>query len=171
MDIDLRKPYAEYVEYLQLLTEKSQEELSEAAKKIRPMWELKIGEFFSICDGDFACVMDKEPLLWQVLWAEQFPKFVEEFTSVVARLTLEPTPEQKAAAAGCFPMEWQEGILIFARSYFGLHSFAAVEELTLGDYILAKKHDYNTALTERNMHKQQIKKLKKSVSSSDWFIL
>ena len=162
MDIDLRKPYEEYAEYLQFLTEKSRKELSAAAKNIRPMWELKLGEFFRICDGDFACVIDKEnPLLWQVLWAEQFPKFVEEFTSVVAHLTLEPTPEQKAAAAGCLPMEWQEGILIFARSYFGLPSFAAVEELTLGDYILAKKHEYNTALTERNMHKQQMQRLKK----------
>lgn len=162
MDIDLLKPYAKYAEYLQLLTEKSREELSAAAEKVHPMWDLKIGEFFRICDGDFACIMDKDnPLLWQVLWAERFPKFVEEFASVVARLTLEPTQEQKAAATGCLPMEWQEGILIFARSYFGLHSFAAAEELTLGDYILAKKHDYNTALTERNMHKQQMQRLKK----------
>lgn len=162
MDIDLRKPYAEYAEYLQLLTAKSREELSEAAETIRPMWDLKIGEFFRLCDGDFSGIMDKEnPLLWQVLWAERFPKFVEEFANVVQRLTLEPTQEQKAAASGCLPMEWQEGILIFARSYFGLHSFAAAEELTLGDYILAKKHDYNTALTDRNMHKQQMQKLKK----------
>ena len=162
MDIDLRKTYAEYADYLQLLTEKSREELSDAAENVRPMWDLKIGEFFRLCDGDFSCVVDKEnPLLWQVLWSERFPKFVEEFANVVQRLTLEPTPEQKAAAVGCLPMEWQEGILVFARSYFGLHSFAAVEELTLGDYILAKKHDYNTALTERNMHKQQMQRLKK----------
>lgn len=162
MDIDLRKPYEKYAEYLQLLTAKSREELSDAAEKVRPMWDLKIGEFFRLCDGDFAFMMDKKnPLLWQVLWAERFPQFVEEFANVVARLTLEPTPEQKAAAADCLPMEWQEGILIFSRSYFGLHSFAAVEELTIGDYILAKKHDYNTALAERNMHKQQMQKIKK----------
>lgn len=162
MDIDLRKPYAEYAEYLQLLTAKSREELSAAAEKLRPMWDLKIGEFFRLCDGDFACIMDKEnPLLWQVLWVERFPKFVEEFANVMQRLTLEPTQEQKAAAVGCLPMEWQEGILVFARSYFGLHNFAAVEELSLGDYILAKKHDYNIALTERNMHKQQMQRLKK----------
>lgn len=162
MDIDLQKPYAEYAEYLQLLTAKSREDLSAAAEKVHPMWELKIGVFFRLCDGDFSDVMDKEkPKLWQVLWAERFPKFIEEFLDVTKRLTLEPTPEQKAAAASCLPMEWQEGILIFARSYFGLHSFAAVEELTLGDYILAKKHDYNTALADRNMHKQQMQKMKK----------
>lgn len=161
MDIDLLKPYAEYAEYLQLLTAKSREELSAAAEKVRPMWDLKIGELFRLCDGDFSGIIDEKPLLWQILWVERFPKFFEEFVRVVARLTLEPTQEQKAAAAGCLPMEWQEGILIFARSYFGLHSFAAVEELTLGDYILAKKHDYNTALTERNMHKQQMQRLKK----------
>lgn len=162
MDIDLRKPYAEYAEYLPLLTAKSREELSAEAEKVHLMWDLKIGVFFRLCDGDFSDVMDKEnPKLWQVLWAERFPKFIEEFIDVTKRLTLEPTQEQKAAAAGCLPTEWQEGILIFARSYFGLHSFAAVEELTLGDYILAKKHDYNTALAERNMHKQQMQKMKK----------
>ena len=161
MDIDLRKPYAEYTEYLPLLTVKSREELSEAAEKVHPMWELKIGELFRLCDGDFSSIIDKEPLLWQILWVERFPKFFEEFVRVAQRLTLEPTQEQKAAAADCLPMEWQEGILIFARSYFGLHSFAAVEQLTLGDYILAKKHDYNTALAERNMHKKQMQKIKK----------
>lgn len=161
MDIDLRKPYAEYAEYLQLLTVKSREELSAAAEKVRPMWELKIGELFRLCEGDFSSIIEKTPLLWQILWVERFPKFFEEFVRVVQRLTLEPTPEQKAAATGSLPMEWQEGILIFARSYFGLHSFAAAEELTLGDYILAKKHDYNTALAERNMHKQQMQRMRK----------
>lgn len=162
MDIDLTKPYADYADILSCMTDKSREELSAAAEKVLPMWDLKIGEFFRICEGDFACVIDKDnPLLWQVLWAERFPKFVEEFANVVSRLTLEPTNEQKTAAVGCLSIEWQEGILIFARSYFGLRSFVAVEELTLGDYILAKKHDYNTALTERNIHKQQMQKLKK----------
>lgn len=162
MDIDLLKPYAEYAEYLPLLTEKSRDELSAASEKVRTMWDLEIGEFFRICDGDFSGVMDNEhPLLWQVLWAERFPKFVEEFTRVVARLTLEPTAEQKQAAQGCLSMGWQEGVLIFARSYFGLSSFSAAEKLKLCDFVLAKKDEYNTALALRNMQKIQLQKMKK----------
>ena len=162
MDIDLRKPFADYADIWSAVTENSRKELRAAADKICPMWEISLGDFFACCGGDFSLVLDKEnPLLWQVLWVEAFPDFVTTFADVCKRLTLEPTPEQKAAAAGCLPMEWQEGILIFARSYFGLPSFSAAENLKLCDFVLAKKDDYNTALAARNMQKIQLQKMKK----------
>lgn len=161
MKFDLNEKYSKYADVLRFVEKKSREDLQRGAEELRPMWELTLADFFACCDGDFSCVLENDPKLWQVLWVESFSNFVTNFTDVCKRLTIEPTQEQKQAAQGCLPVEWQEGILIFARSYFGLHSFKDAERLTLADFILAKKHDYNTQLAERNMQKIQLKKLKK----------
>ena len=162
MEINLFGPYKEYEAYIKLLTSDSYKKLSEEADNIRPKWDLKIGEFFRCCAGDFSLVIEKEqPKVWQVLWVEDFVSFVEQFTDVLKRLTLEPTKEQKQASNGCLPMEWQESILIFVRSYFGLQPFEAAESIRVSDFILAKKHDYNTTLSERNMNAISLQKLKR----------
>lgn len=162
MDFDLQKPFDEYADIWSAVTENSRKELRSAVDKICPMWEISLGDFFACCCGDFSFILDKKkPLLWQVIWVEAFPDFVTTFADVCKRLTLEPSTEQKQAAQGCLPMEWQEGILIFARSYFGLPSFSEAENLKLCDFVLAKKDDYNTALAARNMQKIQLQKMKK----------
>lgn len=161
MKFDLNEKWSKYTDVLRFVEKKSREDLQRGAEELRPMWELTLADFFACCDGDFSCVLENDPKLWQVLWVESFSNFVTNFTDVCKRLTIEPTQEQKQASQGCLPVEWQEGILIFARSYFGLHSFKDAERLTLADFILAKKHDYNTQLAERNMQKIQLKKLKK----------
>ena len=101
MEINLFGPYKEYEAYIKLLTSESYKKLSEEADNIRPKWDLKIGEFFRCCAGDFSIVMEEQPKVWQVLWVEDFVSFVEQFTDVLKRLTLEPTKEQKQASNGC----------------------------------------------------------------------
>jgi hypothetical protein len=59
------------------------------------------------------------------------------------------------------PVEWQEGMLVFVRAYFGLKSFGEAENVTIGDYLLAKKDEYNSTIFQRNMAKIQTQKIHK----------
>jgi hypothetical protein len=161
MILDLCNKYSEYVDFLPIIKAGDRVMLREKAKDFMPMWEITLKDFFACCGGDFSCVLSETPTLWQMLWVEAFPDFVSTFLEVYKRLTIEPTAEQKQAAQGCLPVEWQEGILIFSRSYFGLPNFAEAERLKLADYVLAKKHDYNTRLSERNMQQIQMQKIKR----------
>ena len=161
MTIDFSKPYSKYVDILPFVTDESRKVLMEQAAKIRDPYTLTLAEFFACCDGDFGCVVKdtKEPTTGEVLWLEMFQGFVADFGKILERLVIPQTPEQKQASANCLPVEWQEGMLVFVRSYFGLKSFAEAENVTIGDYILAKKDEYNTAIFQRNMAKIQTQKI------------
>ena len=161
MKIDFSKPYSKYVDVMPFVTDDSRKVLMQEAAKIRDPYTLTLAEFFACCDGDFGCVVKdtKEPTTGEVLWLEMFQSFVADFGKILERLVIQQTPEQKQASANCLPVEWQEGMLVFVRSYFGLKSFAEAEKVTIGDYLLAKKDEYNTAIFQRNMAKIQTQKI------------
>lgn len=163
MTIDFSKPYSKYVDILPFVTDESRKELMEQAAKIRDPYTLTLAEFFSCCEGDFGCVIgDIENLTTgEGLWLDCFSDFLSNFEKILKRLLIPQTPEQKQASANCLPVEWQEGMLVFVRSYFGLKSFIEAEKVTLGDYLLAKKDDYNTRLFQTNLAKIQTQKIRK----------
>ena len=80
-----------------------------------------------------------------------FCEWLKEFVAVVNGLTLKPTPKQKMQANGCKSLTFEESVYYFVRSYFGLPNFNAVRDLTVGDYIMAKKDDFNKAVVDRNI--------------------
>ena len=161
MKIDFSKPYSKYVDVLPFVTDDSRKVLMEQAAKIRDPYTLTLAEFFACCDGDFGCVMKdtKNMTTGEGLWLEYFCNFVTDFGKILERLVIQQTQEQKQASANCLPVEWQEGMLVFVRSYFGLKSFAEAENVTIGDYILAKKDEHNNAIFQRNMAKIQTQKI------------
>ena len=57
--------------------------------------------------------------------------------------------KELAASKNCYPTEFAESMLIFSRSYFGLHSFKEATHITLGDFILAKKDSYNSTVFQK----------------------
>lgn len=161
MKIDFSKPYSKYVDILPFVTDESRKVLMEQAAKIRDPYTLTLAEFFACCDSDFGCVVKdtKNITTGEGLWLEIFRDFVEDFGKILERLVIPQTPEQKQASSNCLPVEWQEGMLVFVRSYFGLKSFSEAENVTIGDYLLAKKDEYNTAIFQRNMAKIQTQKI------------
>lgn len=163
MIIDFSRPYSKYADILPFVTDESHKELMAQATKIRDPYTLTLSEFFACCEGDFGCVVKdtKNPTTGEVLWLEMFQSFVDDFSKILERLVIQQTPEQKQASANCLPVEWQEGMLVFVRSYFGLKSFGEAESVTIGDYLLAKKDDYNTNVFQRNMAKIQTQKIHK----------
>ena len=80
-----------------------------------------------------------------------FCEWLKEFVAVVNGLTLKPTAKQIAQSSGCKSLTFEESVYYFVRSYFGLPNFDAVRELTVGDYIMAKKDDFNKAVVDRNI--------------------
>ena len=163
MTIDFSKPYSKYVDILQFVTDESRKALMEQAAKIRDPYTLTLAEFFACADGDFECVIKDvdNPTTGEALWLEMFRDFIADFGKILERLVIPQTPEQKQASANCLPVEWQEGMLVFVRAYFGLKSFGEAENVTIGDYLLAKKDEYNTAIFQRNMAKIQTQKMHK----------
>lgn len=57
-----------------------------------------------------------------------------------------------------YPMTMAEGLLVFARRYFGCRSFSEAERLTLGEWLMAKKDDYNRIAAEQAAVKKYGKK-------------
>lgn len=163
MTIDFNKPYNKYVDILPFVTDDSRKVLMEQAAKIRDPYTLTLAEFFACCEGDFSCVLKDQNNITtgEGLWLEIFRDFVADFCKILERLVIPQTPEQKQASANCLPVEWQEGMLVFVRAYFGLKSFAEAENVTIGDYLLAKKDDYNANIFQRNMAKIQTQKIHK----------
>jgi hypothetical protein len=163
MTIDFNKPYNKYVDILPFVTDDSRKVLMEQAAKIRDPYTLTLAEFFACCEGDFSCVLKDQNNITtgEGLWLETFRDFVADFCKILERLVIPQTPEQKQASANCLSVEWQEGMLVFVRAYFGLKSFAEAENVTIGDYLLAKKDDYNANIFQRNMAKIQTQKIHK----------
>lgn len=158
MEINLNAKYERFADVLQFVTDESRKELLQQAAKIRDPYSLTLAEFFACCEGDFSIVNTEK--VGGVCWVENFAVFVEEFSKAIKRMTVQQTPEQKQASAACLPVEWQEGMLVFARRYFGLKSFSEAEKVTIADFLIAKKDDYNTTIYERALHKIQTNKLK-----------
>lgn len=163
MNIDFSKPYSKYVDVLPFVTDESRKALMAEAAKIRDPYTLTLAEFFGCCEGDFGCVMKdtENPTTGEALWLDVFRVFIADFGKILERLVIPQTPEQKQASANCLPVEWQEGMLVFVRAYFGLKSFGEAENVTIGDYLLAKKDEYNSTIFQRNMAKIQTQKIHK----------
>ena len=147
--------------YEGVLTTKSEDELKRSAEQVfKPVHTLTINEFFGVVNGDYSVLGDmSDPTVLQVYWLKRFAEYVETFADICKRTRVEPTAEQQQAAKGCVQIEPAEGMLIFVRSYFGLHSFREAGEITMNEYVMARKDTYNNALIRRNMEKIQMCKL------------
>lgn len=103
--------------------------------------------FYNNYDALFDCggetVFDRYRIAAFCVW-------VNEFIDAAEKLTLKPTAKQIAAANGCQKVTFEESVYFFMREYFGLQSFDAVRELSVSDYLLAKKDTYNKQVVERN---------------------
>lgn len=129
-------------------------------------WDKSIGDVITCLEGDFSCIgMDvnrpEEITAAQYGWVERFKDFKTELENVLTKLEVPGTPESKQAEKVCISYSFREAVLIFCRRYFELHNFADVLELQIGDYILAKKDVYNTAIFERKVAEIHERKMTK----------
>ena len=169
MEVTSKTLYSEFAPFEEFATQESLQALKQAAEqKYGNCYGLTIDEFWGLCNGDFSYVgitpetKQDELTVLQVYWAKRFTDFTQEIANACKRMTIKPTPEQEQAQNGCVTIEPMEAMLIFVRSYFGLPCFADAGKRTMGEYITARKDDYNQKRTQRNWEEIQCRKLKKN---------
>lgn len=145
----------DFAPFANVLTDESAKRIAEAAVTNKfgkdGFWSMRIADFFAIAGGDIASLLNADgESLFDEVRVKEFVKFVDDFTALAKSLTLHPSADDARTTQGCLDMTFEESVYMFARKYFGLPSFSAVDELALADYILAKKDDYNTCVMERN---------------------
>lgn len=164
MRITEKTKYSKLVPVEKFLKDKDIAALKQAAEKqYGAMYDLTFTDFHACSNGDFASVLGdfSEPTVLQVYWCKRFEEFVREFVEALSKLNIQQTPDEKKAAAGLLTMDWAEGMLIFVRNYFGLPSFKAAEQITMGEILIAKRAQYNSDLFQRNMSNMQMQKYNK----------
>lgn len=144
------------------LTTKGVQELKKAAEnEFGAMYDLTFAQFHACANGDFSGMIGemKDPTALQVYWAKRFADFVEEFANELKRLTTKQTADEKRASSGMLKVAWDEGLLIFIQSFFGLKSFREAEQITMGEILIAKRASYNQDIFRRNLNKIQMNKI------------
>ena len=162
MQVTSKTLYRDFEVYEQAITQDSMQDLKMAAeRKFRNCYSLTIDEFFGIVNGDYSLLGDdlSNPTVLQVYWLKRFKDFTEELAHICERLSIKD-PAHEHLHNGCVKIEPIESVLIFTREYFGLPSFMAAGERTIGEYITARKDKYNEARMQRNADEEARRKFK-----------
>ena len=161
MRIDEQTKYADFQPIEDAIADDEKQKIKAAAEQyFKPCYTLTIDEFFGLLNGDYSLLGSMaEPSVLQVYWLKRFAEFCEEFTNACARMNIKD-PEKEHLHTGCVSIEPQEAMLIFTREYFGLPSFFAAGERTIGEYLTARKDKFNEAVVRHNFEAEQKRKFK-----------
>ena len=162
MTITSETKYRDFVPYEKVLEEGEVQHIKKAAEQFfKPCHTLTLNEFWGCLVGNFELLGDmSDPSVLQVYWIKRFVDFAEEFTKTCERLNVKDV-ETEILQNGCVPLSAQESTLVFVQEFFGLHSFMQAGEITIGEYILARKARFNAYKVRKNNEARQLQKLKK----------
>lgn len=154
--------YEEFEPFEDKITDESKDEIKAAAvRQFKPYHTLTLNEFWGALSYDYSLLGDlSEPSVLQVYWLKGFYDFLKEFTTACEKLVAKD-PENEGLQEGCAQLSAQESMLIFVREYFGLHSFEAAGDITIGEYILARKDHFNEWRVRKNNEAKQLQKMKR----------
>lgn len=140
--------YADFAEFEKIARDEDLQAVEKAAvKEYGKFYALTIGEFNRMASQPMD--IENEPSVLRVYWLRYIERSIKAFATALENLTLPPTAEDMDVIDQLPKMSMAEAMLIFARSYFALHSFSEAERITLGEYLMAKKDEYRNALAER----------------------
>lgn len=149
------------------LTDECKKSIAEAAEREYGSFNgLTIGQWANCMSGNFACVIADEYErirgTWlQAYWVRMFIDEQKGFVERLANLSPKMDADEERAAADLLDSTIVESVLVFARSYFGLHSFKEAEQITLGEVLIAKKAVYNETVFRRRLTKIQMENAKR----------
>lgn len=160
LKVDRHTKWADFAEWVPLLADGQEERIERAAILDRyprdrfgneGFLKMPIGELLLILSGDTTPLLTEEAdTVFDRYRVAAFQRWVGKLIEDLARLTPPITPEAQAKTQGVLPSSFDESVYIFCRNYFSLPSFSAVEELSVGEYVMAKKDAYNAAIVDRN---------------------
>ena len=150
------------------LPEAKQKELKDAAVNHflgeKGFMFLKVITFCDMCEGDFSAFFKKETKAFEFLFALAFLDFVSVFIDRLKEFKVADhllSQEQKSINASLPELTFYESIFIFGQSFFRLRSFDEAQNLTIFDFLLAKKAAYITELANAMESYQMRKAVKK----------
>ena len=164
MKVTADTKWAEFESVDPYITEETRKDLHKAAQDaIRRYGELTIDEFFGLVGGDLSILgMIEEPTVLQMYWMRGFEQFCKELTDATEKLKVPSDPnKEQVYQRGCVELSTQEHMLIFVRAYFGLPSFYEAGKRTMGEYLTARKDEYNKGMMQYNFEQAQKEKFKK----------
>lgn len=168
MQIDLSAKLTEKVsQYIEVITADSKKALfSASAKLYGEWWGITLQTFFECSIGDFSSVFGnitykEQPTCGEYVWMLGFQSFLEEFKTTMEGLSLQQTPQEKEAEQALLPMTLEESMRVFCQRYFNLPSFKATDTLTMEEYLIARKADYNHAAFERKLGEIERREMKR----------
>lgn len=163
MVVTINTKYSEIAESEQFMTDATKQQLTDAACSVfGDPWQLSIGDFVQLAGGDLSRLGEMtDPTVMQIYWINAFKAFVADFEKALQGLSM-PKDAQEIAAEECLrKVSMAEGMVVFVRSYFGLHSFAEAEKVTMLDYLIAKRDAYNQAAYSKRLAQLRAAKYKK----------
>ena len=163
-------PEDKYINHIVLLNNMDDDSKArlqaDANEHLGDPWQLTLSEFFSLSEGDLSHIgLTKETSLnasiRQYIWMQEFSDVVQSVVATLKRLQVPQSDEAKQAAQFCLKTETNEAAIVFARRYFGLKTFAEAWNVTISDFIIAKKDEFNTLMFQHAMNEIQRAKFKK----------
>lgn len=157
--------YEEAAAFIELMSEDQKAILNQRAVELfGDPWGMKIGEILGMIEKQADSfpfnIHSADITLLQYLWMQQLDDFFNRLSKILERFKVAETQEQKQASQGSLKMSFREGVLVFLRSYFGLHTFDEALELPLADFLLAKKDEYNKTIFNINYARISARKSK-----------
>lgn len=126
-------------------------------------WEMTIDDFCDMAEGK--CEKFKvlafeqgELTAFGYVVIRDFKAQAEQLIAIGNRLTIRG--EGGADATDTEKLTLFEAMAFFVREFFGLHSFAEAARVSVGDWLLAKKHDYCKRMAEKRAADAMKKRLK-----------
>ena len=128
-------------------------------------WDLSIDTFCDLaagkCDALTAkATKDGELTVYGLALIKDFRRQAETFGKLVERLS-PPADAAERAASEAVKLSMFENMAFFARDFFGLRSFRAASNVSLNEWLMARKAKYAAVVVERAMIREHNKKLKK----------
>lgn len=153
MNINENTLYRDFVDDEKYLSEESIQEIIKYAKQLfGDYYELTIEDLIEYTNEDtdvYDELTDPEITVLRVYWFKGLSEFLKLYFKLLSNFSVKETPEESMASKECYPVQFSESLLIFAREYFQFHSFKEAAKTTLGDLLIAKKDSYNKAVFER----------------------
>lgn len=168
MIINPNDKYYQYSLLLSKLDEESKNKLrADAEIFYGSPWGLALRDFLALSKGDltFIGIANKEEewnaSIRQYIWMQSFTEMAMQVANILKKMQIPQDEDEKTAASYCMTSSVNESVLVFTRKYFGLKNFAEAEEISVSDFIIAKKDEYNIAMYKYMLAQIQRNKMKK----------
>ena len=149
------------------------EVLTKAKEHVKEIIPLNVFDFFGMTVKEFLQLQEnKLPERIEILLKKRkttffdyirivnaFEQGAKNFQDIIEATNIQESADEQAAKGGLIELTAEEAMLTFICDYFKLNSLVDAQNITLYEYITARKVNYNNVKFQRNLN--EIQKIKK----------